>query len=46
MLELTLGFHHKLEMVGGIIGASGDREEEVSKMCQRYGMEIAKQILS
>lgn len=46
MLELTLGFHHKLKMVPGIIRSSGDREEEVSEMCQQYGMEIAKQILS
>jgi len=46
MLELTLGFHHKLKMVPGIIRSSGDREEEVSEMCQQYGMEIVKQILS
>jgi len=46
MLELTLGFHHKLKMEPGIIRSSGDREEEVSEMCQQYGMEIAKQILS
>lgn len=46
MLELTLGFHHKLKMVPGIIRSPGDREEEVSEMCQQYGMEIAKQILS
>lgn len=45
MLELTLGFHHKSKMVGGIIRASGDREEEVSKLCQEYGTKIAKQIL-
>jgi len=46
MLELTLGFHHKLKMVGGIIRASDDGEEEVSKMCQQYGIKIAKQTLS
>lgn len=46
MLELTLGFHHKLKMVPGIIRSSGDREEEVSEMCEQYGMEIAEQILS
>lgn len=46
MLKLTLGFHHRLKMVPGIIRSSGDREEEVSEMCQQYGMEIAKQILS
>jgi NAD(P)H dehydrogenase (quinone) len=46
MLELTLGFHHNLRIVTGIIRASGDKEEEVSKMCQQYGMKIARQILS
>ena len=46
MLELALGLHHKLRMVTGITRASGDREEEVTKMCQQYGMKIAKQILS
>ena len=46
MLELAFGLHHGLKMKHGIIRASGDREEEVSKMCQQYGMEIARQILS
>jgi len=46
MLELALGLHHRLRMVPGIIRASGDREEEVSQMCQKYGSEIARQILS
>jgi len=46
MLELAFGFHHKLKMVPGIVRASGDEEEEVSKMYQQYGMEIAGQILS
>jgi len=46
MMELAFGLHHRLKMVPGIIRASGDRWEEVSEMCQRYGMEIARQILS
>ena len=46
MLELTLGLHHKLKMVPGIIRASGDSREDVSKMCREYGMRIAKEILS
>ncbi len=46
MLELAFGFHHKINMVPGIIRASGDRHEEVSKMCQKYGAEIAKRIIS
>jgi len=46
ILELAFGLHHRLKMVPGIVRASGDREEEVSKMCRQYGMEIARQILS
>lgn len=46
MLELAFGLHHRLKIVPGIIRASGDRDEEVSKMCRQYGMRIARQILS
>ena len=46
MLELAFGFHHRMKTIPGIIRASGDREEEVSKICQQYGMDIARQILS
>ena len=46
MLELALGFHHKLKIVSGIIRTSGDNDEDVSKMCREYGMKIAKQILA
>ena len=43
MLELALGLHHKLKLVPGIIGVSNDK---VSKMCQQFGVEIAKEILN
>jgi len=46
MLELAFGFHHKVKMQPGIIRVSGDRDEDVSKMCRQYGMEIAKRLLS
>lgn len=46
MLELAFGLHHKMKMLPGIIRASGDRGEEVSKMCQQYGMKVARKILS
>ena len=46
MLELAFGLHHKLKMVPGIIRTSDDSMEDVSKMCQEYGMRIAKVILS
>jgi len=46
MLELAFGFHHRAEMVPGIVSESGQSEADVSKMCQDYGMEIAKQLVS
>lgn len=46
MLELAFGLHHRMKMIPRIIRASGDRDEEVSKMCQQYGMLIARQTLS
>jgi len=46
MLELAFGLHHRLRMVPGIMRVSGDREEEVPQVCQQYGMEIAKRIIS
>jgi NAD(P)H dehydrogenase (quinone) len=46
MLELAFGFHHRIKMVSGIIGASGDSDEQVSKMCQQYGAQIARKIIS
>ena len=46
MLELAFGLHHKMKLIPGIIRASGDREQEVSKMCQQCGMKVARQILS
>jgi NAD(P)H dehydrogenase (quinone) len=45
MLELTFAFHHKMKIVPGIISTSGDEEAQVSRVCQRYGEAIAKQIL-
>jgi NAD(P)H dehydrogenase (quinone) len=46
MMELALGFHHRLKILPGIVRVSGDRDENVSEMCQQYGVEIAKRILS
>jgi NAD(P)H dehydrogenase (quinone) len=46
LLEVTLGFHHKMKIVPGIIRASGDEATQMSKMCQQYGEEIGRQILS
>ena len=46
MLELAFGLHQKMEMIPGIIRASGDGEDKVSQMCRQYGMKVARQILS
>ena len=44
MLEVALAMH-KMKVISGIIRTPSDREEDVSQMCQQYGMEIAKEIL-
>jgi len=46
MLELAFALHHKMEMIPGIIRASGDGEDKASQMCRQYGMKVARQILS
>ena len=46
MMEIAFGFHHKIKMMPGIVSTSDDKEEEISKTCQQYGMKIAKEILS
>lgn len=46
MLESAFGFHHGMRMVPGIVRAGGDRDEDVSEMCKKYGAQIALKILS
>jgi NAD(P)H dehydrogenase (quinone) len=46
MLEIAFGLHHGLKMIPGIVRASGDSEEEVSIMCQKYGEDVARRITS
>ena len=46
MLELAFGLHHRLKMIPGIIRASGDSEEEASRMCRQYGADVARRITS
>ena len=45
MIELAFGYHHEMKMIPGIIRASGDDEEKVSRICREYGEKIAKHIL-
>ena len=44
MLEIAFGLHHRMKIIPGIVGASDDPEEEVSKTCQEYGSRIAEEI--
>jgi NAD(P)H dehydrogenase (quinone) len=44
MLELALGFHHKMKMVPGIVNDSDDKEEELARTCKDYGKRIAEQL--
>lgn len=45
MLELAFGFHHRMNILPGIVRASGDPDAKVSEMCQQYGQKISKQII-
>ncbi len=44
MLELALGFHHKMKLVPAIVCDSEDSEEELEQMCKDQGMRIADQL--
>ena len=44
MLELALGFHHKMKIVPGIVSDSDDTEEELLRTCKDYGKRIAEQL--
>jgi len=46
MLELAFGLHHQMEMLSGLVRASGDDWKDISRKCQEYGMEIARKMLS
>jgi len=46
MLEIAFGLHHRMRIISGIVRASGDPEQEVSKTCQEYGMRIARELRS
>jgi NAD(P)H dehydrogenase (quinone) len=45
LIELTLGLHHQMETVPGIIVTRRDNEAEVYKRCYAYGDLIADKIL-
>jgi NAD(P)H dehydrogenase (quinone) len=45
MLELAFGVDHRMMLVPGIVTASGDDDEEVTKLCEQFGAEIARKML-
>ncbi len=44
MLELALGFHHKMKVVEGILRVDGESDREVEKRCQEYGKRLLKEM--
>ena len=44
MLEVALGFHHGMKVIGGILRVDGESEKEVEKRCEEYGKKIVKEI--
>ena len=44
MLEVALGFHHKMKLVPSLISDSDDKEEELLQICKDYGKNIAEQL--
>ncbi len=44
MLEIALGFHHKMKVVEGILRVDGENDTEVEKRCHEYGKRLLKEI--
>ena len=44
MLEVALGFHHKMKLIPSLVSDSDDNEEELLRTCQDYGKKIAEQL--
>jgi NAD(P)H dehydrogenase (quinone) len=44
MLELALGFHHKMKLVSGIVSDASDTQEELQQSCKVQGKRIAEQL--
>ncbi len=44
MLEVALGYHHKMKMVDGILRVDGEGADEVEKRCLEYGKKLAKEL--
>ncbi len=44
MLEVALGFHHRMKVVEGILRVDGEGNKEVEKRCEEYGKKLLKEI--
>ena len=44
MLEVALGFHHKMRVIEGIVRATGDSEKETENKCREYGKKLAEEM--
>jgi NAD(P)H dehydrogenase (quinone) len=44
MIEVALGLHHGMKVLGGILRVDGESDNEVEKRCQEYGKRLAKEI--
>ena len=43
-LEVSLGHHHKMKVVGRLLRVDGEGAEEVEKRSMEYGKKLAKEI--
>ena len=44
MLEIALGYHHKMKLVEGILRSGDEIDEEVEARCREYGKKLAEEI--
>jgi NAD(P)H dehydrogenase (quinone) len=44
MLEVALGFHHKMKVIEGIVSVASEGDEEMEKKCRDYGKRLAEEI--
>ncbi|MGQ9509649.1 MAG: flavodoxin family protein [Thermodesulfobacteriota bacterium] len=44
MLEIALGFHHKMRVIEGILRVDGESDKEVEKRCQGYAKKLVQEI--
>jgi len=44
MLEVALGFHHKMKLIPSIVSDSNDDEKQLLRTCQQYGKTLAEQL--